>query len=132
MPKVITSPVALFPGTVTLYEPLPWPVMMAWSRAVQAAPKYEDDRDEYLNHMLPGVIACVQSWNLRPASLNGVEPTHYTAETFPGSPKLEAMLLLAWLLGEAAQIALGEQFFPNASRPAPTPTPKATGRRQKN
>lgn len=96
MPKTITSPVARFPGTVTLSDPLTFPQSFAFEDALNAARELGDNpslsRANYA--ILPGVLACVEAWRLE-----GI-PEYPTLEAFPSTPRKPIADLVAWLVNE--------------------------------
>ena len=100
MSKVITSPVKRFSGTVVLSDPLTYPQTFAFEDALAAARALGDDVDakRIYYELLPGILACVEEWNLE-----GV-PAHPTRDTFPSSPTRSAMQLASWLLGEITRL----------------------------
>lgn len=107
MAKTISSPVERWPGTVTLYEPMTLAHEAAWERAVR-----EYDRAGGLAEnaiaMLPGVFACVQSWDL-----GGGFPAKPTLDNFPTRPRLDRSKLIAWLINEISDL-YREDDDPNA------------------
>ncbi len=112
MSKVITSPVARYPGTVTISDPMTAPQCFA----------FEDARDEarektaggdlknrknyrvYQAALLPAVTACVERCDL---TANG-QPVTLTPETFPASPVADGMELFTWLHNAVMAVYLGE------------------------
>lgn len=100
MSRIISSPVKRFPGTVTLRDPLYYPQALAMRRAIEAAKSLDPNSPmvDYNHAMLPGVIACVEEWNI-----TGVEK-HPTPDTFPVTPAQSAGQLAAWLIGEVANL----------------------------
>lgn len=105
MPKIITSPVDKFPGTVTLHDPLYGPQVLPFERALNAVSKREEgdtisDGDLL---MLSGVLPCVEKWDIQ-----GV-PDEPTADTFPMTPKRAASNLIRWVFDEVCKIYAGEE-----------------------
>lgn len=97
MSKIITSPIKRFPGTVTLSDPLTFPQAIAWEKAIHAA--RECDTMLTVNAaLLPGVLACVQEWDIK-----GLENPPQ-ADTFPASPGKATAELVAWLVGEVSRL----------------------------
>ncbi len=126
MPKIIESPVPQFPGTVTLYDPLPWPRYKAWKAAVERASELRAAQtaagagperfspadvagdDDLTDAMLEGICACVENWGIGDGA-----HLQYTPETFPASPVAGRVRLVLWLTGEINRIILGEESVPN-------------------
>lgn len=110
MSKVITSPSKKWSGTVTISDPLLIPQTMAFEDAVNAAKDcgMGTAAAKYSYLLLPGVCACVEKWNL--AGL----PEGMTPEQFPGSPKVESIKLLAWLVNEIGALYDEAETVPNA------------------
>lgn len=114
MSKVITSPVKRWPGTVTLSDPLTFPQVFAFedaNEAVQAEVNNgaKDDlsvaRVSWL--ILPGVLSCVEAWNLKDF------PAAPTVDTFPATPKLSRAYLIAWLVREITALYREAEESPN-------------------
>jgi hypothetical protein len=105
MPKIVTSPVSKFPGTVTLLEPHNIVATLEFEKALR---KYVEQieakayRSEAQYHMIPGIIACVQEWNL-----DGF-PASVTLESFPTSPRNAASDVINWLFNEIHAIYQGD------------------------
>lgn len=95
MGKVITSPVKRWAGTVTLQDPLTFPAYIAWRDAIRDAQAFKDDYLRYSAALLPGVLACVEKWELK-----GFAPA-----PFPATPRASSDKLLAWLLREIGAVA---------------------------
>jgi hypothetical protein len=96
--RVVSSPVALWPGTVTLAEPLTFPQLIAFKRALlegKGVREAEGLFEEWLYAVLPGILACVEKWEL-----GGGFPSGVTAETFPATPEDDSQALMGWLLRE--------------------------------
>lgn len=110
MSRVVTSPVPHFSGTVTLQDPLYFPQDMAVQAALDAAKELPEGstRLEYNHALMPGVFACVEKWELQ-----NVLPSP-TPDTFPTSPRVSAMKLFAWLLGEVMKLYQEAEEIPNA------------------
>lgn len=100
MPKILTSPVKRFPGTVTLPDSFTYPQRIAWEQALARAGAIEHVKTEQLYSVLSGIIACVDKWDV-----SGV-PERPTPDTFPSSPVVSATKLLKWLFDE-----IGAAFF---------------------
>ncbi len=113
MSKVIQSPVKRWPGMVTLHDPLSYPQLIAWEDAINAADKSElaDEaraknpdgkltlgaigaRPRLAQTVLPGILACVEKWELQSF------PEIVTLDTFPSTPRMPALMLISWLMAE--------------------------------
>lgn len=109
MPKVISSPVAKFPGTVTLADPLTFPQLLAFEQAVeqaQAVIAREGTQAEYDAALLPGLLACVVACDM--AAL----PPTLTPENFPAAPRKASNALIAWLSRSVGQLIRGDEALP--------------------
>ena len=107
MSKVIKSPVDHFAGEVTLSDPLTFPQVFAIEDALEAGSEIVDESSaaRYYHAILPGIIVCVEKWNIK-----GV-PKNPTPDTYPATPRDEAAELLAWLMNEI--LALYEKVEPD-------------------
>lgn len=109
MSKLLTSPVKRYPGTVQLSEPMSMPQYFAFRDARNEAAKFAgaDDADwaELQQAMLPGIMACVEKWEL--------EGLNIPPETFPSSPRMASIRLCTWLFDEIAKIFVDEEELPN-------------------
>lgn len=109
MSKTITSPVAYFPGTVTLSDPLTYPQVIAVEDALEEAQELVDAKKDGGKSLrisqiraitLKGICPCVEAWNL-----DGFGSL--TPDTFPASPRSHADELVAWLQGEVIKLLQG-------------------------
>lgn len=107
MSKVIESPVKRFPGRVTLSDPLTMPQYMAWVDAAQAAELVDHPAKKQVAY-LPGVLACVEKWEL-----TGI-PEKPTVDTFPASPAQSSVKLVFVLVNAIWEIVNAEDEVPNA------------------
>ena len=129
MSKVLTSPVKQWPGTITLPDYLTINQAIDYEDAIDSAnallPKIEDNDNEeiikekkakiaeiisskkYERELLPGIFACVESWNLQ-----GLE--NISVDNFPGTPKRARAELFYWLLGSISELYKDETEIPNA------------------
>jgi hypothetical protein len=113
MPKIITSPVKRFPGTVTLLDPIPFPAYNAWTESVEKAQEAKEGvsvldiaiAPKLTQELLPGIIACVAEWHL-----SGLE--NVTVATFPAAPRQPVIRLVAWLVGEIVALINQEDEDP--------------------
>ena len=110
MPKSITSPVKRWPGTVTLYEPLSYPQVLALENAYKAIKGLTDDptMTQVRAIMVPAVIKCVEGWQL-----NGGFPESPAFDNFPATPKQSAAKLIEWLLNEISVLYEDAEDIPN-------------------
>lgn len=100
--KTITSPVEKYPGQVVLYDPIPFERVFKWETALRSLSGGELSlSNENVAALLPGIIACVSEWHL-----DGF-PEPVTVETWPGTPKLPALQVVLWLVGEISEIVTG-------------------------
>ena len=123
MPKIITSPVARFAGTVTLADPLIVPQCLAFEQAIGGGREFFDvtERDGDTVYLLkPGVMLGVVDADKLPAIVAIVEkwelenfPGNVTADTFPMTPRADSHRLLMWLWEEITKIYVGEVAIPN-------------------
>ena len=123
MSKVIESPVKRFPGTVTLKDPLPFPLVVKWEEALanveqfdknekdaKKLQKFHKEIEQYLFPILPEMV---EAWNLA----NVQQPV--TAENFPNAAKGTSARstheLVDWLIAECHAVYNGnEDADPNA------------------
>lgn len=106
MPKTITSPVARWPGSVTLQDPLLFPAYMKFRQCLEEADATEDGEAKR-SMMLPGLCACVEKWDI--AGLGQV-----TAGTFPASPISASAQLFAWIMDEVLSLLMEAEEVPKA------------------
>jgi len=103
------SPVKRWNGSVTLSDPLTFPQVFAFQDALDAARSAGVDNGAKVNHaLLPGIIACVEAWNLQRF------PTTVTPETFPATPPGDSAKLVAWLVKELTGLFEDAETIPNA------------------
>lgn len=108
MGKTIESPVKKWPGTVTLADPMTFEQYLAWKRSVtDASALIKDEQvpwDEYDAAISPGVLACVEKWEL--AGL----PEHPTA--LPATPRVTSHRLIVWLMREITDLVTQDEEVP--------------------
>lgn len=108
MPKIIHCPVTRWPGSVVLQSPLGYPAVIAWRAALARANECLQGEQADATHanfaLLPGVLACVEQWQL-----GGDFPKLVTAETLPASPPDDADALLTWLVNAISTVLRGEE-----------------------
>jgi hypothetical protein len=105
MADIITSPSKRWPGTVTL-APLTFPRLIAFETALDAAQQAGNNmRGNYA--LLPGLVACVETW-----ALEGF-PANVTAETFPAAPIGESVKVISWLMDEVSARVQEAAAVPN-------------------
>ena len=109
MSKVITSPVEDFPGTVTLADPLTFPQSIAFEDALIAARDIEGriTRAKAQFATIPGILACVESWDLENF------PENVGADNFPSTPHVPSARLIDWLSEEISIIFVGGESVPS-------------------
>jgi len=130
MPKIITSPVDQFPGTVTLYDPLSLPMVIKIEESIYAAKEFRTydffcgkcKHEVELTQILEpcpkceGVIMQRINWDksgssseyhnaLTPAVMDCVqswalEGVGNPPDYFPGSPATAANMLVKWIFDE--------------------------------
>jgi hypothetical protein len=105
MSKIITSPVKRFPGTVTIADPLTYPQYFAFTEAMRTVTK-DDDIAHQEAMALPGILKCVEAWDI-PVALP------VTVDNFPSTPRQSVNRLLGWLIGEITRL-IYEADDPNA------------------
>lgn len=109
--KIIKSPSKKWPGEVQLSDPLTFPQVLAFEDALRAVKTAKEDnltlaRANYL--ILPGVLACVERFNL--AGL----PDNISVDAFPATPRLASAQLVSWLIGEITALYNEAEEIPNA------------------
>ena len=132
MSKILTSPVKKWPGTITLPDFLTIGQAMKWEEALSKSrdilpecEPFEKDKPltenqakridkqttaEALNLILPGILACVESWNLE-----GLDPNK-----FPATPLLSRAILVSWIVDEITKLYNEENEVPNELSPTPS------------
>jgi hypothetical protein len=99
MSRAIESPVKRWPGRITLPDYLTAPQDAAFEDARTEAANFGDDQfAHFSNAWLPGILACVEKWELQGF------PENPTPETFPKTPRGPFAELLAWIIGEIAKL----------------------------
>jgi len=107
MSKEVKSTIKRFPGSVTLYEPLTFPMVKTFEDAIQKIQELEGARQSASDEVLiPAICSCVEEWNLE--GLGDLTP-----ETFPGSPRIASARLVAWLIGEIIEMYSDNEEDPN-------------------
>jgi hypothetical protein len=110
MGKVIVSPVAKWPGSVTLAEPMTFEQYLRWKQTITTASALiQDDKvpwDEYDATIAPGIVACVERFDL--AGL----PEH--PATLPATPRVSSHRLVGWLLREISALITEDEEVPKA------------------
>lgn len=98
MSKTIKSPVERWPGTVTLYDPLDYPQIIAVEEAF--AESNELDEDASIGHrygiLVGPICTCIEKWDLKGL---GNPPV-----PFPATPRTPATELLSWLITEVTEL----------------------------
>lgn len=106
MSRQITSPVKRYPGNVLLADPLTFPAFQKFVEALDKANAAELQSD-YDAAILPGVIACVERWEI------GNFPEVVTAETFPATPRKASNQIIMWLVREITKLITEADEVPN-------------------
>lgn len=102
MSKVLPSPVARWPGTVTLADPLTFPQYIEWRDGMEAAARYAVEKGEKAKQaeydllVLGAVRPAVEKWDLGGG---------FTPEPFPATPRPASIKLIRWLVAEVSAIA---------------------------
>jgi hypothetical protein len=98
MGKTIKSPVKKWPGTVTLYDPLSLPQVVALEDAFAQVKKLGQKISLSKQHkeLLPAIEDCVASWDL--------EGIKNPPSPFPATPRKPANQLLNWLIEEVTAL----------------------------
>jgi hypothetical protein len=114
MSKTIESPVKRWPGTVTLSEPLSLPQKGAWEDAqgvASAAHVRGGMAFSWMAHILPGILACVEKWEL-----GGDWPKYPSVTNVPCAQKDtdELAELILWLTKEIQILFFDATDIPNA------------------
>lgn len=91
-----------------LSDPLTMPQYMAWIDAARNA-EAEQDAIKKQAAYLPGVLVCVERWELA-----GGMPEQPTVETFPATPAQVSAKLVFHLVNEIWRIVNAEDAPPNA------------------
>lgn len=109
MPKAITSPVKRWSGTVTLSDPLTFPQAIAFEEALDSIKTLGKDASiaKYYAAILPGVLACVDDWDLADF------PDNPAVDNFPATPRVASIKLLDWLIDEITHLYNDAEPDPN-------------------
>lgn len=106
--REIPSPVKRWPGKVLLPDFLTFPQFSAFREALDAASEEPNSlKSDQL--LLPGIMACVEKWEL-----NSGFPENVTAQTFPATPLKASVKLIRTLRDELLKIIVEEEEIPNA------------------
>lgn len=125
MPKIITSPVKRWVGTVTIADPLTLPQAEAIEAALDAGLDIDPEvikKRKGISFLtldkprVPAILACVEQWNLENF------PDVKSGENFPYSPAKDRHAFVTWLFDEIKNIYFGELEIPNVSSPTLTDT----------
>ena len=100
MSKAIQSPVRRFPGSVTLYDPVPYPNFIEWEKAIRVEGA---DLEKQLI-MWGGVKAMVEKWEI----------AEFDIEKPVATPRVAVINLLSWLVTEIGKIINEVEESPNA------------------
>lgn len=110
MGKRIECPVKKWPGSVVLVDPMGFEQYLKWKQTINAAHELVKDEkvpwDEYDAAVSPGIIACVEKWEL--------EGLPEKPETLPATPRLASHKLIHWLIGEITALITEDETVPLA------------------
>ena len=106
--REIESPSKKWPGKIYLPDFLTFPQFAAFRDALDAAVA-EPDKLKSDRLLLPGIVACVERWEL-----DSGFPANVTPETFPATPIKSADSLIRKLRDELLALILEESEIPNA------------------
>lgn len=110
MPKVITSPVERWAGSVTIADPLTMPQAHAIEAGMEN-PVTDDNGRVWLSLIddmkLPAILMCVEKWDLKDF------PETVTKDNFPASPRRDSHKLIDWIFNELLSVYMGEAIVPN-------------------
>jgi hypothetical protein len=96
----INSPIERFSGTVTLIDPVPYPVYIEWEKAVGGLDNLASGEAQFA--MFEAIQLMVEKWNI--ANFDIMNP--------PATPRTAVVSLLAWLIDEIGRVINGTD--PNA------------------
>jgi len=123
MSRKVDCPVVRWPGSVTLPDYLTLPQYNTFRRALRAAVAYragemkaalekdpeaqtfEFDSGEYNERLEPGLMACIEKFELQGLTVNG---------HLPATPAKDSQALFEWLESELLKLARGEEDIPKA------------------
>jgi hypothetical protein len=118
MSKTLISPSAKWAGSIQVPEYLTLPQWIAWKDAFAEAKQYAEDNGDghytitdpsrFNLAMLEVCCKIVEKWEL--AGLGDL-----TAETFPGTPPMDALVLQRFVVDAIATLVSGEETIPKAS-----------------
>jgi hypothetical protein len=123
MPRILTSTIPDFPGTITLPDHLDMGQLTAYedgeqdARDLAQAEKEKPTKNALRNLdaiYLPVIAQCVVSNDI----------AGWGNDHFPLTPRLPSHELMAWIIRELNTMYWGELEIPNAPEPEPSPTPK--------
>lgn len=104
MSKTVTSPVDKFPGTVTLWDPIPLPRVLAYEASIAKIRALEASSNSTISEAcIPGILQCIEEINIEGF------PENVTFENWPFTPRWAAAKLVAWIMKEIDIIVDGEQ-----------------------
>lgn len=93
MSRTVTSPSTRWPGSVTLSDPLTYPQLIVWYKAVSEASKTSQDgspvESDYA--ILRGVYTVVEKWDLQ-------NWTATSPDNFPATPRKYVIEMVSWLI----------------------------------
>lgn len=111
MSKQINSPVAKFPGTVTICDQLFQPQVDVIEDALNLLdgldPEIKYRTSMFDKGQIPAVLACVEKWELKDY------PVPTSPDTVLLSPRKATHELILWIFNEIVAVYLGEKEVPN-------------------
>ena len=110
MSKILTSPVAKFPGTITIPDYLTYPQAIAYWKGNEAARAIPDTGSmvEVNYALLPGLFLCVEKWDIQ-----GL-PEPLTVDNFPATPPRACRQLIQWVHKSITELIKDVEEIPNA------------------
>lgn len=115
MSRAVESPVKRWPGKIWLPDTLNFAQYLAWKQAVQKAEALGEVtienaavQPEMSLALLPGLLACVERWEL-----SGTFPATVTVETFPAAPRTASIKLLTAVTLAVNQLVKEQDDDPN-------------------
>jgi hypothetical protein len=100
MSRAIESPVKRWPGRIILPDYLTAPQDAAFEDARKEASQFKADGEfaHLTNALLPGILACVEKWELQNF------PESPVLENFPKTPRGPVAELVFWLMQEISRL----------------------------
>ena len=111
MSKILVSPIADFPGTITLPDRLTLHQVSAWERVVSLSQRMPPGDAQRWEVTLPALAEIVVDWDI-----DGVSKDP-TPENFNYYPYAEACLFTRWVREEVSKLNMREKIVPKAQKP---------------